>query len=109
MHSHSDRIRTRHFGLDEVKGLVPSSICDVVAAKKQHAKFFALKSFDEATDAGRDAGVFFGRLIRPFGIEPSRRISGPSAEFISVTRLRSTRTAHASSLCPCSSAVCADE
>jgi hypothetical protein len=38
-------------------------------------------------DAGLVAGVFFGRLTRRFGPVPSRRISGPSAEFISVNRL----------------------
>jgi hypothetical protein len=38
-------------------------------------------------EAGRCAGVFFGRLTRRFGFLPSRRISGPSAEFISVNRL----------------------
>jgi hypothetical protein len=37
--------------------------------------------------AGVPAGVFFGRLTRRFGKQPSRRISGPSAEFISVNRL----------------------
>jgi hypothetical protein len=109
MHSHLDRIRNKNYGLNKVTGVIPSSICDVVAVKKQHTHIFGLKSFDEVINAGRDAGVFFGRLIRPFGVLPSGRISGPSAEFISVTRLRSTRTAHASSLCPCSTAVCADE
>jgi hypothetical protein len=38
-------------------------------------------------EAGLVAGIFFGRLTRRFGFLPSRRISGPSAEFISVNRL----------------------
>ena len=88
MHSYLDRIRNHNFGLTEVKGPIPSSICDVVAVKKQHARVFSLKSIDEASNAGRDAGVFFGRLIRPFGMLPSGRISGPSAEFISVYALQ---------------------
>jgi len=37
-------------------------------------------------DAGHGAGIFFGRLNRLFGNLPSRRFSGPSAEFISVNR-----------------------
>jgi hypothetical protein len=88
MHSHLDRARNKPSGLHQVKGLIPSSFCEALAAKKQQKQFSVLKSIDEATDAGRDAGVFFGRLIRPFGCVPSGRISGPSAEFISVARLR---------------------
>jgi hypothetical protein len=45
------------------------------------------KSSTFSIDAGLVAGVFFGRLTRRFGLVPSRRISGPSAEFISVNRL----------------------
>jgi hypothetical protein len=88
MHSFLNRARIKQSGLDEVKAPIPSLFCEPVAAKKQQKHFSVLKSIDEATDAGRDAGVFFGRLIRPFGAAPSGRISGPSAEFISVTRLR---------------------
>jgi len=40
------------------------------------------------TDAGTRAGVFFGRLNRQFAGVPSRRFSGPSAEFISVNELQ---------------------
>jgi hypothetical protein len=47
----------------------------------------ALKSSASPIEAGLVAGIFFGRLTRRFGLVPSRRISGPSAEFISVNRL----------------------
>jgi len=88
MHSHLDRIRINRSGLDEVKAMIPSSFWDFSAAKKQQAVSSVKKSSVQDIDAGRDAGVFFGRLIRPFGSVPSGRISGPSAEFISATRLR---------------------
>jgi hypothetical protein len=48
---------------------------------------FGFKSAALSNHAGLVAGVFFGRLNRRFGREPSRRFSGPSAEFISVNRL----------------------
>lgn len=48
--------------------------------------------------AGPVAGVFFGRLTRRFGEKPSRRISGPSAVFISVNRLMVSLTQSASPL-----------
>jgi hypothetical protein len=67
---------------------LPSEIVRNVSAKKQQIVFLFEKSSHPDTNAGPGAGVFFGRLIRRFGSEPSRRISGPSAEFISVTRLR---------------------
>jgi len=47
---------------------------------------FALQHSHLLIDAGLVAGVFFGRLNRRFGFEPSRGFSGPSAEFISVNR-----------------------
>src|SRR5258706_11921603 len=45
-----------------------------------HAVFNAVLNLN----AGISAGVFFGPLIRRFGPRPSRRISRPSAAFISV-------------------------
>jgi hypothetical protein len=48
---------------------------------------FGFKSSALSNDAGLVAGVFFGRLNRRFGAKPSRRFSGPSAEFISVNGL----------------------
>jgi hypothetical protein len=51
------------------------------------AKSFSLKSSCLSNiNAERLLGVFFGRLIRRFGSVPSRRISRPSAAFISVNR-----------------------
>jgi hypothetical protein len=88
MHSHLDRTRIPITCPAQVKALIPPSFCEVFAAKKQHVVASNQKLFVQATNAGSDAGVFFGRLIRPFGMLPSGRISGPSAEFISVTRLR---------------------
>jgi hypothetical protein len=67
-----------------------SPICEFGSAKKQHAQSSFSKSIKPHTSAGVFAGVFFGRLTRRFGKVPSRRISGPSAEFISVTRLRTS-------------------
>jgi hypothetical protein len=88
MHSHLDRTRIPIPCSKQAKALIPSSFCEFSAAKKQHVADSNKKLFVQATNAGSDAGVFFGRLIRPFGRLPSGRISGPSAEFISVTRLR---------------------
>jgi hypothetical protein len=88
MHSHLVRTRIPISCSLQVKALIPSSFCNQTAAKKQHVVESNQKSFVRDTNAGVDAGVFFGRLIRPFGTLPSGRISGPSAEFISVTRLR---------------------
>jgi hypothetical protein len=67
-----------------------SEFWPAASAKKQHAFSFFSKSHYPNSNAGIFAGVFFGRLTRRFGVMPSRRISGPSAEFISVTRLRTS-------------------
>jgi hypothetical protein len=63
------------------------------SAKKQQILNLVEKSSFPDMCAGMCAGIFFGRLIRRFGSTPSRRISGPSAEFISVTRLRTQTVA----------------
>jgi len=69
-------------------GQFPSAIWNTASTKIQQSSFLFSQSPHFDTSAGPSAGVFFGRLTRRFGVMPSRRISGPSAEFISVTRLR---------------------
>jgi hypothetical protein len=51
-------------------------------------------------EAGLVAGIFFGRLNRRFGCVPSRRFSGPSAEFISVNRLTTSAGSRSLLLAP---------
>jgi hypothetical protein len=88
MHIRKDRYPTTASCFAQDMDRLPSKNMHVASAKKQQIVILFEKSSCPDTNAGTSAGVFFGRLIRRFGIEPSRRISGPSAEFISVTRLR---------------------
>jgi hypothetical protein len=60
---------------------------DLIAESLASSPRLAFKYSASPIEAGLVAGIFFGRLIRRFGLVPSRRISGPSAEFISVNRL----------------------
>jgi hypothetical protein len=62
----------------------PSKSLPVFVESPASAQRLDAKSSAVPIDAGLVAGVFFGRLTRRFGYLPSRRISGPSAEFISV-------------------------
>jgi len=81
----------------------PKFLVELLAASPR----FDRKSSFSPIDAGLVAGVFFGRLTRRFGRGPSRRISGPSAEFISVNRLTAGAVFASSSSNP--AAACADE
>jgi hypothetical protein len=81
-----DNVSCSTQGVDQFHSKNPQE----VLAKKQHANSHFSKSPESDTSAGFYAGVFFGRLNRRFVAKSSRRFSGPSAEFISVTRLRTS-------------------
>ena len=65
----------------------PANLSTVARERQPENGSSAFKHASFMIHAGPFAGVFFGRLNRPFGFQPSRRFSGPSAEFISVNRL----------------------
>lgn len=89
------------FRLQRGQGRFPLNLSGAFAAQKQHsyriraqkisAVLFGKQSAALFNTSNINAvalpGVFFGRLIRRLGNRPSRRISRPSAAFISVNRL----------------------
>jgi hypothetical protein len=88
MHINKDRDLSNPSCFAQDMDRFPSKFMRLLSAKKQQSHHLSKQTFHSDSNAGPWAGVFFGRLIRRFGCQPSRRISGPSAEFISVTRLR---------------------
>ncbi len=89
------------FRLQREQGRFPFNLSAAFAAQKQHWLHTGLQKFSVVSfskqfaalfttsniNAGALPGVFFGRLIRRLGNRPSRRISRPSAAFISVNQL----------------------
>lgn len=97
MHSSSNLIKKIKSRNAREQATIPSTIRAPRTGHRNGTDVFFQQFSDLNSNAGMVAGVFvaadFGLLTRLFGREPSRRISGPSAEFISVTRLRRSQRA----------------